>query len=79
LQNARLADQQGGEVPFGQTAVDPGGTITVVWDGGGGLLLLKLRHPPSRSGRISVSRRIIAITSYAVAPIIQIAVRPDEG
>jgi hypothetical protein len=45
-------------VPFGQTAVEPGGTTTVVCDGGGGLLLLRLRQPPSSRVKSRGNRRI---------------------
>jgi hypothetical protein len=43
-----------------QTAVDPGGTTTVLCAGGVGEELLKLKHPPSANGisRANSERRM---------------------
>jgi hypothetical protein len=38
-------------MPLGQAVVVPDGATMVVCEGGGGSLLLKLKHPPSRSSK----------------------------
>ena len=68
----RGVDQQGGALPLGHTTVVPGGKTTVVPDaGGGGLLLLKLRHPASNNGRSNAIRRqhmaVFLVTSRGFA------------
>ena len=45
-------------MPLGQAAVVPDGATTVVCEGGAGSLLLKLKHPPSRSGNSRGNRRM---------------------
>ena len=47
-------------MPLGQAAVVPDGATTVVCEGGAGSLLLKLKHPPSRSGNSRGNRRMDA-------------------
>ncbi len=44
-------------MPLAQTAVVPLGITTVVCEGGGGLLLLKLRHPLSAKGSNRANRQ----------------------
>ena len=54
----------GGLAPFEQTTVEPGGTtIVVLFEGGRGLLLLKLRKPPRASGISMKIRRLTRMGS----------------
>jgi hypothetical protein len=55
--------RQGGGVPLEHTTVEPGGTtIVVLFLGGDGSLLLKLRQPPSVSGSRRHRRRVACMT-----------------